>query len=599
MNGPEPTPPHYLRVNHVTRLPRRHVVIDTETRETVTSSGRVQTFRLACAAFDHQTKAGRDWRPTERATFTDPEALWDWIEARTRDGQRLVVVAHNMAFDLRIADAFTILPARGWELAMVRLDGGAAWCQWRRGRRSITCVDTVSWFGVSLERIANAMGTGKLPLPSEGDDLGAWEARCQTDVELLRVAWRRVLDWIERDDLGNWKPTGAGQGWAMFRHRHLTHKVLHHALDYVARLEREAAYAGRCEAWRWGRLPAGTWTEWDYQAAYAQVAEECDVPVRLWGHLGPRSAERAVEGLDGAEALIHARVTTEAPTLPIRGAAGILWPVGQLTGWWWGCELRMAAEAGATIEAREGWRYATAPALRSWAGWVLDQLALGPDELDPVLRLVIKGWSRTTVGRFGAQWAGWDDIGESFGPDVRLMHLGHGDPFDVRRMMMIGGRCLVEGDRYDAPDGCPQVMSWVMAQCRVRLWRAMQAAGLDHVAYVDTDGLLCDETASEALRAAALPGLRIKARWRSAEVLGPRQVILGGKLRAAGVPMSAVRTGPRTWEAEVWRSLPASIRRGEVDRVTTTDRRFVLRGADKRRRHGPAGRTAAVRIMAG
>jgi hypothetical protein len=596
VNGPGDIPPHYLRHNQTTRLPRRHVVLDTEAVETSTGSGRTQTFRLACAAFDHQTKAGRGWRPTERATFTTAEALWAWIDGRARDGQRLVVVAHNMAYDLRISDAFTILPSRGWRLDMVRLDGGAAWCSWRQGKRSMVCVDSVSWFGVGLEQVAQAMGTGKRALPSQAAGLDEWEQRCATDVELLRAAWRRVLDWIEAADLGNWKPTGAGQGWAMFRHRHLTHRILHHACAPIAAVEREAAYAGRCEAWRWGKLPAGTWTEWDFQAAYARVAEECDVPVHLAGHLGPRGAQRALGGLDGATALVQATVATETPTVPLRANGGILWPVGRFEGWWWAEELAMAAAAGATVDCHQGWRYATAPALRSWAGWVLDTLAAPSCEVDPVCRLVVKGWSRTTVGRFGAQWAGWDDIGESHGGDVRLMHVGSGDPFAVTRWMMVGGRTYAEGDRYDAPDGAPQIMSWIMAACRIRLWAAMGAAGLGNVAYVDTDGLLVNDTGSEALEAAGLPGLRPKARWRSGEVLGPRQLVLGGKLRAAGIPLAAVRVGPRTWEAEIWRSLPASIREGEVDRVVITDRRFVLRGTDRRRAHGPGGVTAAVRV---
>jgi hypothetical protein len=596
VTGREPVPAHWLRANHVTRLPRRHVVLDTEACETVSGSSRVQTFRVGCAAFDHQTKAGREWRPTQRATFQTPAELWGWVTERTRPGQRLVVVAHNMAYDLRISDAFTILPRLGWVLDMVRLDGGAAWCSWRNERRSIVCVDTVSWFGVGLDKIGAALRLAKLELPTHDASPAAWEARCAQDVEILRLAWRRVLDWIETDDLGNWKPTGAGQGWAMFRHKHMTHRVLHHAIDQVAAVEREAAYAGRCEAWRWGQLPAGYWTEWDYQSAYAQVAEECDLPVRLAGHMGTRAAQRAVDGLDGEEALIRARVTTDTPTLPLRLAGGILWPTGSFEGWWWAIELAMASQAGATVEAAEGWRYRAEPALRQWATWVLDRLAAPAGQIDPVCRLVVKGWSRTTIGRFGSQWAGWDDIGESYGPDVRLMHLGHGDPFDVRRLMMVGGRALVEGDRYDAPDGAPQIMSWVMAACRVRLWRAMQAAGLANVAYVDTDGLVVNEAGSEALVAAGLPGLRPKARWSHVEVLGPRQLVLGGRLRAAGIPLAAIRTGPRTWEAEVWRSLPASIRRGEIDRVTIADRKFVLRGTDKRRRHGPGGATAAVRV---
>lgn len=590
------TPAHWIRANHMTRLPRRHVIIDTEAVEVDHGHSRTQTFRLACAAFDHQTKAGRDWRPTERERFTDPRSLWKWIDERCRPGQRTVVVAHNLAYDLRIGNAFELMPALGWSLDMVRLDGGAAWCSWRQGDRSVTMCDTVSWFGVGLDKIGGLMRMTKPPLPAATDSIDTWFERCDADVEILRVAWRRVLDWIERDDLGNWKPTGAGQGWAFFRHRHMTHKVLHHALPRIAAVEREAGYAGRCEAWRWGRLPAGPWSEFDFAAAYAQVAEDAEVPIRLQGHMGPRGAQRALDGLDGAEGLIRCRIATEAPTTPHRDSRGVFWPVGRFEGWLWGCEARMAVEAGAKIEAVEGWRYETAPALRQWAGWVLDRLHDTAAQTDPIVRLVVKGWSRTTVGRFGAQWGPWSDIGESHGRDTTLRHAENGDTGRRYRMMMVGGRCLAEGERHDAPDSAVHVMSWIMAACRVRLWRAMQEAGFDNIAYVDTDGLLVNDKGAHRLELAALPGLRLKSRWRSGEVLGPRQLVLSGQLRAAGIPLKAVRVAPRTWEAEVWRSLPASLRRGETDSVTITDRRFVLRGTDHRRAHVSAGSTSAINV---
>jgi hypothetical protein len=460
-------------------------------------------------------------------------------------------------------------------------------------------VDTVSWFGVGLDRVAGLMGMTKPPLPAWGGSDDEWFDRCESDVEVLRCAWRRVLDWIEHDDLGNWKPTGAGQGWAFFRHRHMTDKVLHHAVDVINRAERVAAYTGRCEAWRWGRLPAGQWTEYDFASAYARVAEDCDVPIRLQGHLGPVGARKALDGLDGATALLRCRVATDRPTTPHKGADGICWPVGEWETWLWANEARMARDEGARVEPVDGWRYATAPALRQWATWVLDQLDGRPASIDPVVRLVVKGWSRTTVGRFGAQWSTWDDIGVAHGTDSLLRHAVDGDTGRRYRLMMVGGRCLSEGTRVDAPDCAIHVMSWIMAECRVRLWCAMRVAGLGNVAYVDTDGLLVNDAGAGRLDVAELPGLRVKSRWGSAEVLGPRQLVLGGRLRASGIPTAAVRTGRRTWEAEVWRSLPASLRRGELDRVTIADRRFVLRGTDNRRRHGPAGSTAPLVVCEG
>lgn len=587
-------PAHWIRANHASRVPRRHIVLDTEAHQATTGTTHTQTFRLACASFDHQTKAGRAWRPTQRERFADPASLWSWVDGCTLKDRRTVLVAHNLAYDLRIADAFTHLPALGYELEMIRLDHGSAWCQWRNGTRALAMVDTVSWFGVGLDKIAALVDGEKRPLPGFDEGDAVWFDRCESDVEILRTAWRRVIDWLDTAKLGNFKPTGAGQGWAYFRHQHLTHKILHHAHESIAKLEREASFTGRCEAWRHGKLPAGKWQEWDFRAAYAQVAEDCEIPTRLQGHMGPKSALAACSAPGGFAALVHATITTDVPTCPTRGNGGILWPVGRYTSWLWDHEVRMALDAGATVTCAEGWRYETAPALRSWASAVLDMLADHEGGMDPLLQLVVKGWSRTTVGRFGAQWGSWEDYGEAHGEDCTLVQGHDGDSGRKFRLMMVGGKCLAEGPKSDAPDGAVHVMSWIMAECRVRLWKAMNAAGLDHVAYVDTDGLFVDAAGSRALTAAQLPGLRPKSAWGNVEVLGPRQLVLGGKLRVAGVPSAAVQVGPRTWAADVWRSLPASLRAGEADSVVLHGRRFVLNGVDRRRAHLPGGRTAAL-----
>lgn len=593
----DPREVRWIAANHVTRLPRRHIVFDTEAHQVAADGVKTQTFRVACAAYDHQRKAGEAWQPTEREQFADPESLWRWVDARTERGKRLVVVAHNLAYDLRVGRAFEVLPALGWQVKLIRLDGGSAWCQWERDRRSLCMVDSVSWFGCSLDRLGQLLRMPKLALPAETAPDDVWLARCATDVEILRVGWRQVLDWVERADLGCWKPTGAGQGWAFFRHRHLTHRILHHGHEKVAAVERAAAFTGRVEAWRHGRLPRGVWTEWDTTAAYAHVALDCEVPVRLVSHLGPRGAQKALEALRPGSALLRCQVTQEAPVAPYRGSGGILWPSGSFESWLWDVEAAEVVRAGGTVEAVEGYRYATAPALRQWARWVLDVLDAESSPSTAAAQLVVKGWSRTTVGRFGSQWATWDDFGEARGDDVRVWAVGDGIPGRSRRAMMIGGRCLMESERRDAPDGAPQVMSFVMAQCRVNLWRAMTTAGLGHVAYVDTDGLIVDSAGSANLAAAALPHLRVKSRWESVRVLGPRQIVLRGELRAAGVPRTAVQVSRDRWSAEVWRSLAASLRQGETDRVVVRDRTFTLTGKDRRRGHLPGGVTSTLPVI--
>ena len=578
----------------LSRLPRRWIVLDTEAWRRRTADGERHHFRCGVAVLDAQERKGQPWRKPEWGRFLTAEAMWQWVNDRTSRTKRTVVVANNLGYDLRVGQAFDHLPALGWRLDMLRLDGGSAWAQWRNLDRSLLMIDAVSWFGASVEHLGVLVGEPKRDLPADGAPMAEWMERCEADVQILRLAWGRVVRWLDEEQLGNFKATGAGMAWANFRHAHMQERVLHHGMERVAKVEREAAWTGRCEAWRWGDLGPGPWDEWDLESAYAHVAYDHDVPVRLRGHRGAAFARKQLVGGEDGQFLVRADVTTEVPVLPCRHAAGIYWPVGTFRGWWWDTELRMAQRVGAQVRPLEAWEYGTAPLLKPWASWVLDKLAAGPDDFDPVLRLVVKNWSRALVGRFGARWAEWEDYGAAAPGGVLMASMTGPRVDEARRVLSVCGRTMVEGDKRDAPDAAVHVMSYVMAVCRVRLWQVMQTAGLDDLAYVDTDGVLVTARGSARLREAALPGLRLKSSWRRVTVLGPRQLVLDGRLRAAGVPSKATRSGPSSWSGEVWRSLPASLGAGEQSEVRVSSRTWEVVGTDHRRHHLADGATSAI-----
>lgn len=588
--------PHYIRPNHVTRLPRRHVCLDTEANQAEDRGVKTQTFRLAVASYDHQERKGVPWAKTQWGRFTNPQELWDWIDARTIKGRRLVVVAHNLGYDLRISQALEILPAMGWVLDVLKLDDGKAWCRWHRDGRGLVMVDSMSWYQKSLADLGALIGEAKPDLPEWDESDDAWFARCEADVRILRECWTRTLAWIQSADMGTWKPTGAGQGWAAWRHRFMSHKVLHHGIAAAAVAERAAAYAGRCEAWRWGDLGPGPWEEWDLQSCYAQVAYDHDLPTRLAGHGGPRQAAGWVVKPGRFLHLFRGTITTDVPVLPQRTKIGIRWPVGTFEGWWWDHEIRFAIESGASFEAAEAWRYESSPLLVDWATWCLDAIDPETSDLDPLIRLVVKGWSRSLIGKFGSRWSEWQEYGEAAPGGIRLAHMASPNGDGSRRLLSVGEKSMIEGDMIDSPDGAVHVMSYVMAVARMRLWRCMLTAGLDQVVYVDTDGLIVTPDGASKLQAASLPGLRMKSRWRHVEVYGPRSIVTDGRLRASGVSSKATRVGQRRWDGEVWRSLPTSLVRHELGSVVIAPRSWTLSGVDHRRAHLTNGATGAIRV---
>lgn len=587
---------HWVAPNHQTRVPRAFVYLDTEAHRTKVGRREVQTFRLAVAAFDAVRKDRDGWKQREWCRATSPDELWEWVTGRCRRRARTVLVAHNLAYDLRISDAFVCLPRLGWRFVAGRVDDGQAWFVWRQLDRTLTCVDSTSWCPVSLERLGDAVELRKAELPDEDDSQDAWWARCERDVEILAEVWRRLMVWVENEDLGNWKLSGAGQSWAAFRHRFMDHRLLVHEDDDARDAERAASHTGRCEAWQHGKLTAGPYTEWDFHCAYATIGRDCAVPIKLAGAMYRPTLEKVLAATATRAVLVECEVTTDVPVLPVRGESGISWPVGSFVSTVWENELGMALATGARITVTRAWLYRRAPALERFCGWVLEGVGRAPADIDPVVRIALKHWSRALIGRTAARWSRWEVVGSRDVADVSLGKVHDVADDDVYMMMQLGNQLIRQVGAPDNPHAMGAILSWVMAEARCRLWEVMCLAGIENVVYVDTDSAIVNTLGSSALTRAAVPGLRIKGEWSTIEVRGPRQLIPGARLRAAGVPRNAARTGEDTWEADVWSGLSRSLASGQSSSVEVATRTFHLPGVDRRRRHLQGGLTAPFEL---
>jgi hypothetical protein len=363
---------HWIKPNHTSRVPRRWIILDTEAVQAESDDMRVQTWRLGVTSFDRCDTDDHHWTATQWATHQTPEDLWRWVDKRTRRRARTVLVAHNLGYDLRISRALDLLPTLGWSVHRMAVHERSISMTWRRDDRSLVLADSMGWLPMSLERIGGMTGQRKHDLPGWGDCDESWEARCARDVAILRHAVLDLVAWVEHGDLGNWQRSGAGQAWAHWRHRHYTHRVLAHDNEAARSAELSAMHTARCEAWRHGRLGGDWWEEWDLPLAYPNVARDVDVPTALHSYRVRPSWEWVARAMRQRRVLVKATVSTSVPVLPCNIDGRALWPVGTFSGVWWYVELNEAMSAGAAVVPESAWTYLAAPALASWATWVID-----------------------------------------------------------------------------------------------------------------------------------------------------------------------------------------------------------------------------------
>lgn len=611
------SPTHYLRQNHQNRQPRRHIFIDTEARITYDpqTQQQEQTWRLGAARYlDNDPR-----RPAPKVTdadYQDVGSLWRDVTAFTRSGVRTVLWAHNLAYDLRVSNALTVLPELGWHLQAIVLDGFSCWARFTQPDRSLVCADFTSWANTSIESIAGMLGLEKLPL---GDTDDALFDRCRQDVRVLHAAVAHVLKWVKEEDLGNLQVTGAGQAWNAYRHRFMNERLLVHDDERARTMERRAIWAGRTETFRHGLVTEPTF-EWDLPRAYATCARDSDLPTVWLGSLKRLSVAnfKKLHMAGDRRLLCEALITTTVPVVAASHNDRILWPVGTFRSTLWDCEIHALLERGASVRLYRTQVYTATPCLRDWATWILACLSpdddgepTGQSEGTPtdkgigypgreLERHILKSWSRSLIGRFALQYRSWEPFAESDETDLFVSDLTGPGELANSQLLQVGRDIFTLGGMTEGENSLPQITGYITSMCRVRLLDLIESAGWENVFYVDTDSLIVNAEGSRLLRkrvgADGGYGLVYKRSFANLDLHGPRQLVADDDRRFSGIPKRGYVTDTGAVEAEVWEGLGEALRNGRPDKVIVQQRTFNLTGHDQRRTWLPDGTTEAIKL---
>lgn len=587
---------HWIPRNHQCRIPKRWVVFDCEAKSRYEGDTEIQDWRMGAAI---------RWRfglkrsdQAEKAVFNDAKSLWQWVVSHCRPGERTIALAHNLGYDVRVSEALEILPTLGFELVWCNLDRSVSAMTWRGEHGTLVLADTWTWLPVQLANIGADIGTAKLSMPSDNATRASWERYCLRDCEILYEAVSDLLGFIAANDCGNWQPTGAGMAYAIWRHKFMTHKILVHDNADAIEAERAAMHCGRSEAWRHGRLEPVVWSEVDMRNAYVQIASECDMPTKLKYKTGALTNGQYRKLANQYRILCRANIRTDIPLAPYHNGSKTLWPVGQFTSWLWDTEVNLLLDRGQHVSIEAAYIYTRAPILKGWADWILSLTDKDNDSVPSVVKTWAKHCGRALIGRISLRCPQWEVYGNN--PD-HMTGISYG--VDTRtgretRFMHIGNVTLAETERTEGRDSLPQVTGWIMAECRARLWRAMETAGEAQIAHVDTDALVVSDIGLRQLRGSLGAEFgrawAVKGSWRRMIIYGPRNYRCGDLRKVSGVPRKATEVAPNEFTGERWSGVSTDLESGRIKEVTITQGHWDMTARDPRRRDSPRASTLTL-----
>ena len=580
--------PHYLRPNHREASPHRVLVFDTETQPHHVGGEILQT--LACWAtrlvLRHESAGNNVDAATAEGTTAD--ALADVLEAAATESATLWVFAHNLGFDLAVTRLPVLLIERGWTLTMHALASDAPWARFRKGKTRITMTNSASYLPVSVAALAPLVGQTKQPLPP-ADDLPGLLERCRSDVEITTAALIELMDWWDDSALGNWSLTGPGTGWSAYRHQPSMVNVLINPDPDALAFERRALLAGRREAWRVGELPRGYYLDLDIEHAHLSAAASMPLPYQRMTRFDSLPLDSQYLTLQSLDVLAECEIETETPRYPVQLPHGLFYPVGRFRTVLAGPEIREAAARGELRAIGEGYVYRVGAHMARWGRWLVDCMSSEENPASDVVRVAVKGWSRSVPGRWASHTS--EVIAEY--PDVRPgWHLEHGtwmpERWPVSYLTVAGTQYVLRRD-VEGENSFPAVLAWIQSYTRVWLGRIVDLAGPAAV-QCNTDGMIVDAarlasyhgiqrrgpvpkaaTAERqlsevltALNEAIAPArVRVKHTSQTVRVIGAQHVVLDHERRLSGVPREATEIADLKFRYWSWPSLQGQLLRGD------------------------------------
>lgn len=262
----------------------------------------------------------------------------------------------------------------------------------------------------------------------------------------------------------------------------------------------------------------------------------------------------------------------------------------------------MAVKYGAEVDIKECYTYVKAPVLASWGQWVLHVLSSGNDATSAIVRTHVKHCGRALIGRLSLRVPHWEQWGDNFDGHTGIAYQVYPETGSVHRMLHVGKDVLIEASRDEADNSLPMITGYIMAQCRCILWEAMNDAGLDHVAHVDTDSVLVDRVGLDGIRRASGDGFlsqwQVKGTFTKLVIYGPRCYYRDGERKTSGIPLKAVEVEPGKFTGEKWSSLSADLADNQAGIVRVRQAKWRLNTTDPRRRDAPGGqgRTEAYSV---
>lgn len=484
------------------------------------------------------------------------------------------------------------------------LDSGSVLIKGLFGGRRINFVDTFNYFRCSVESLGTSINLPKLVRPTHDADNSEWFTYCERDVEIIQEATTGLMREWRANDLGNWQPTIASLAFSSYRHRFMDRPIIAHNHLETTQYEHQAYYDGRTTPLYVGTVGfgpelfpgesssvgkgnrgfiAGPAYEYDIRSLYPSVMLHHDYPVDtvcdrdgnpvVWN---PPSIEWFREQLKSFLCVAVCKLDTDSEFYPVRKPkdghlgkylygkandtdwrnipASTVYPIGRLTTVLCTPEIKLALEYGHLREVTSCVFYHPWRIWDEWVNYWWQRKHLAEESGNNVRQLVCKILLNSLAGKLGQRNRFWTNTQDY--PAEHPWHSWAAYSLEVNSaipLRSIGWQVQRQVDYGWSNHALVAAAAHVNSYARVRMVRDMLLLPDRSILYVANDGMLVTADAHNAIQERMstdpkqIGSYKLKGIHEYAEFFGPRDYIVNGEERKAGLPKDRERTGRRKW----------------------------------------------------
>jgi hypothetical protein len=586
-NNPQRRFNHWMNPNAGNQRPTDIVFFDCESYiDKSDPDTQRHTFRLAWAAWCSYTPSRglveRAWK--EAMT---PGDLWRWIAGVPARGDKVLVMSHNLDYDVRVSHALTFLPKLGFNPAYGIISESCTFFQFEAQDLTLSMMDNLSLWPSPLADIGQVVGCpkGHVDFDTVTDD--SLSSYCKNDVLIMVRQWQFWLRFLDENNLGNFSITLPKQAFNAYRHRFMPSGIAVHNNEIALELERAAYRGGRAEAFYVGRLPKGLYYKLDANSLYPAVMKEHTYPTKLVKVIYHPSLHQLSTLLELYMIIAEVVLDTTEPVFVTRVDAKNAYPTGTFVTTLTTPEVQYAFDKGFIRGVGRVALYERGDIFSKYVDYFYALKERYSRAGQKALAKMAKLMMNALQGKFGQAGHAQKILGDAPPDEIGVKRWIDLESDNHCVDLTFGGKVIRSISGGEAPSSFPAIPAHVTAYARLRMWQLIQKAGLEHVYYIDTDSLIVDDRGYKRLYDEVDPfrlgALKLESTSEHVSIFARKDYVFAGKHVQKGIRKDAEVIGKDKYTQFNFTTLKWAMKHKALDdvrlqRMTKTVRYMTVQG---------------------